>query len=379
MENIMNKHIVDKKSRILVKISHAGICQSDRRVLNNGKAHALNNTLALGHEAGGYIIDPGTCEFLFAGRKVVILPHFTCGKCNYCKEGKTNLCHELLHVGFHINGIFADVMDFPVQCAYPAPDDFDDAALCLIEPLACVNHALAGITSALERLLLENKSGKPQFTVLGGGSMGCLTALMVQRLYPAIPVCIIEKNERRQKVIMAQGICDCINNNIEESSPGTVCFIATSELDGALQMYDKTRNGETILLFSGINSADLNQIDNHKASQGRMLEHIHREELIVSETDALGKKRVLIGSSGYTFADVDRAIHELSLYPGLYKKVQTTFIYGLDAKEAFYVPENRFRSFGCRHAVSALMAADNIYDKNFGNDIADTLKVVVEM
>jgi len=171
-------------SAVLVRLLVVSICASDRRVLAGSKGSFLGaRRLVLGHEGGGRVVDAGPyAAELPAGCKVVVLPHLTCGAadCPACRQGLTNLCPHMRHVGFHVNGVFADLMSFPRTCLLRVDDDFPDDALPLVEPLACVLRSLTHLHDALTRLA-EEEGGT--LSLFGAGPMGCLTAATVRRIW----------------------------------------------------------------------------------------------------------------------------------------------------------------------------------------------------
>ena len=47
----------------------------------------------LGHEPGGVVVEVGKdVKHLQVGDRVALEPGKTCGQCEFCKEGKYNLC-----------------------------------------------------------------------------------------------------------------------------------------------------------------------------------------------------------------------------------------------------------------------------------------------
>src|SRR5262249_32065473 len=124
LEEMDNKSLSEglHKPTVLVRLTHASECASDRRVLAGNKGHDLlqGGGIVLLHEGGGYVIDPGPfAKHLHAGQMVALLPHVTCGSCSYCRAHKQHLCHKMVHLGFHANGTGAEVMSFPPQCVWP--------------------------------------------------------------------------------------------------------------------------------------------------------------------------------------------------------------------------------------------------------------------
>jgi propanol-preferring alcohol dehydrogenase len=58
----------------------------------------------------------------------------TCGECEFCKEGKENLCPNAKFTGYHVNGGYAEYMVVPADSAYPLPEEISDAQAA---PLMC--------------------------------------------------------------------------------------------------------------------------------------------------------------------------------------------------------------------------------------------------
>ena len=79
----------------IIKVFASGICGSDMHAY-----HGMDNRrippLILGHEISG-TIDKGK----FVGKKVVLNPLITCGKCDYCKQGNEHLCTKRIILGMN--------------------------------------------------------------------------------------------------------------------------------------------------------------------------------------------------------------------------------------------------------------------------------------
>ena len=74
------KNPIAKPGESLIKVKASGICGSDMHAFHGNDERRLP-PLILGHEISG-TIDKGK----FAGKKVILNPLITCGKCNYCKK-----------------------------------------------------------------------------------------------------------------------------------------------------------------------------------------------------------------------------------------------------------------------------------------------------
>ena len=85
--------LVDGES--IIKVSASGICGSDMHAYH-GKDERRNPPLILGHEVSG-VIEEGSEK----GKKVVLNPLITCGECNYCENGREDLCAKRIILGMN--------------------------------------------------------------------------------------------------------------------------------------------------------------------------------------------------------------------------------------------------------------------------------------
>ena len=361
---------------ILVRITRASICQSDRRVLLGTKRNTLEKQWVLGHEGGGYIVDPGPYdEKLKAGTKVVVLPHLTCGHCDFCLSYNQNLCPKMKHLGFHLNGSLVQLMSYPFQCILPVGEDFPDDALPLVEPLACVLRALFRIKNKMRWLA-------GLFTVYGAGPMGCLAALAAKRFWPKIRVRIVEPIELRRKVVQGLKIADEVVERTKQVNKNHISFIASSKLQASFDAIDATIKGGVIVLFSGINTDEFMYNAQRRTAYGQFLENIHREERIVTDIGPFSKQHVLVGSSGYNYDDILRSINELSThYETIYKKVQNAYIKDLDSSDVIFEQSDpslqETKQF--HNSIEALLAPNGVEDSENGEAIAATIKILIKI
>lgn len=79
------------KGEVLIKIEAAGLCHSDLSVINGKRRRVM--PIALGHEASGVVVEIGEgVEEFDIGDHVVCSFVPTCGKCEYCIQGRPSLC-----------------------------------------------------------------------------------------------------------------------------------------------------------------------------------------------------------------------------------------------------------------------------------------------
>jgi len=153
----------------LVKLEAVGICGSDMHAYHGHDARRVP-PLILGHEAVG-IVQNGAQQ----GRRVVLNPLMTCGSCDHCQGGRSNLCAERELIGMRLAGAFAQYVTIPERNLLDMPQEMDPVIASLAEPAATSLHAIYLAEKVLHRPLSECRS-----LVLGGGSIGAFAALMLK-------------------------------------------------------------------------------------------------------------------------------------------------------------------------------------------------------
>jgi threonine dehydrogenase-like Zn-dependent dehydrogenase len=76
---------------VKVKVIYGGICGSDLRVLRGTVPYATYPCRP-GHEILGTIVEAGEGSPFKVGTKVVSFPNTYCGTCEFCLQGRTNIC-----------------------------------------------------------------------------------------------------------------------------------------------------------------------------------------------------------------------------------------------------------------------------------------------
>jgi alcohol dehydrogenase len=201
---------------VVLRIDAVGICGSDMHAYHGHDPRRVP-PLVLGHELCGEIVaGPG------AGRRVTVNPLITCGRCEYCVQGRNNLCANRTMVGMTRPGGFAERMAIPVSSLIEIPQDMPAVTAALTEPAATALHALNLVMRALARPLPECRA-----LVIGGGAVGLLAALLA-RSYGVREVHLAETNPlRRESAAAASGarLFDPLDRGTGGPAPGTMDFV----------------------------------------------------------------------------------------------------------------------------------------------------------
>ncbi len=177
----------------LLKVEACCICGSDMHAFH-GKDERRKPPLILGHEAVGSVL-----EGAGAGRRVVINPLVSCGRCAYCLEGRGNLCPSRQMMSMNRPGSFAELVTAPESNLLTVPDSLSSVQAALTEPAATAWHGVVTAARALHRPLAETRA-----LVVGGGAIGLLSALTL-RAFGCPGVTVAETNALRRETVAAEG------------------------------------------------------------------------------------------------------------------------------------------------------------------------------
>lgn len=157
---------------VLIKMSHITICGSDAHFFTDPTYGGLIVPpilpIVLGHESGGVIVETGkNVGHLKAGDTVAIEPGVPCGVCNYCLEGKYNLCASMDFMAAppFTRGALSRYVSHPAKVVHKLPDHLDTIDGALMEPLSVGLYAAARSQIQLGQTAV----------VLGAGCIGLMT------------------------------------------------------------------------------------------------------------------------------------------------------------------------------------------------------------
>jgi threonine dehydrogenase-like Zn-dependent dehydrogenase len=127
---------------VLLEVVRAAICGTDSAEWDHGPLLA-RPPVVLGHEFVGRVMAVGDeVKGLGVGDRIVSGAGVSCGECEWCRAGRTNLCARYYTLGLHVNGGLADFVITPAAICRPVPDAVGDEAAAMAQPLAVALHAV---------------------------------------------------------------------------------------------------------------------------------------------------------------------------------------------------------------------------------------------
>jgi L-iditol 2-dehydrogenase len=162
------------EDEVLVRVRACGICGSDIHGYDGSTGRRIP-PLVMGHEAAGEIDRIGSAVDTFKpGDRVTFDSTVSCGRCEFCRQGRINLCDNRTVLGvscgdYRRHGAFAEYVSVPARILYRLPDNLPFERAALIEAVSIAVHAVG------------RHVPKPDDTVVVIGS-GMIGVLVIQVL-----------------------------------------------------------------------------------------------------------------------------------------------------------------------------------------------------
>ena len=199
-----------KDDEVLVKLEYVGICGSDMHYYETGAIgnYVVQPPFVLGHEPGGTVVEVGSgVKHLKVGDRVALEPGKTCGHCEFCRQGKYNLCPGVVFFATPpVDGVFQEYVAHEAALCFKLPDNVSTLEGALIEPLAVGFHAAnqgeahAGQTAV----------------VMGAGCIG-LVSMMALKAEGVSRVYVVDVMQKRLDKALELGADGVINSKDEDA------------------------------------------------------------------------------------------------------------------------------------------------------------------
>lgn len=192
-------------NEVLIQVEACGACHSDVHVADGDwtqLAGIVKKPLILGHEIAGHVVEKGgAIDDLQIGDRVgVPWIHWSCGECEFCREGNENLCSRQKITGVTVDGGYAEFVKAPASHALKIPDGISalEAA-----PLFC-----AGLT-VYRALKSASIVAGQRLAVFGVGGLGHLAVQFGRAL--GAEVIAIDISEEKLELARSFGAADTLN------------------------------------------------------------------------------------------------------------------------------------------------------------------------
>jgi threonine dehydrogenase-like Zn-dependent dehydrogenase len=185
---------------LLIKVTKAALCGTDSAEWDHGPLLA-RPPVVLGHEFTGVVVAAGVDTSGFpAGTRVVSGAGISCGRCEWCAAGRTNLCAGYQTLGLHRDGGLAELVVSPASICRAVPDGLDDVGAAMAQPLAVAWHA------ARRGRIGPGRS----CAVIGAGGIGAFIVAAAAAL-GAAPLIVVDVADGRLDTAAALGATHTVN------------------------------------------------------------------------------------------------------------------------------------------------------------------------
>ena len=118
-----------------MKVAACAVCRTDLHVLD-GELPNPKLPLVPGHEIVGTVVEKGRAAHRFKVGNRVGIPWlgWTCSECEFCRNGRENLCDRARFTGYTVDGGYAEFTVADERFCFPIPQSYSEAEAA---PLLC--------------------------------------------------------------------------------------------------------------------------------------------------------------------------------------------------------------------------------------------------
>lgn len=236
---------------VLVKLEYVGICGSDLHYYETGAIgdYVVKPPFVLGHEPGGVVVEVGEhVTHLKAGDRVALEPGKTCGHCEFCREGRYNLCPDVVFFATPlVDGVFQEYVAHEADLCFKLPENVSTLEGALMEPLAVGFHAAIQGDAHLGQ----------KAVVMGAGCIG-LVSMMALKARGVSEVYVVDMLQNRLEKALELGADGVIDGSREDAvarvrqltgGKGTDLVIETAGAEATTrQAISMAKKGSTIVM-----------------------------------------------------------------------------------------------------------------------------------
>jgi propanol-preferring alcohol dehydrogenase len=207
---------------VQVRVHACAACRTDLHIVE-GELPPQSSPIIPGHQIIGTVSMCGpNCHRLKVGMRVgAAWLRYTCGVCEFCKNGQENLCERARFTGYHENGGYAEYTLVPEEYAYEIPSLFSDAEAA---PLLC-----AGIIGyrALKKCRVKPKG---TLAMVGFGSSAHIVLQIAK--HRGVEVYVVTRGQAHRSMAKKMGAA-WVGSNADEipvKMDGAILFAPSGDL-----------------------------------------------------------------------------------------------------------------------------------------------------
>jgi NADPH:quinone reductase-like Zn-dependent oxidoreductase len=211
-----------KSGEALIRLHAAALNRMDVMVRNGWPGLKLELPHIDGADGAGEIVAFGSeseIGELEIGDHIVINANLGCGECEFCLDGKDNMCRNWHLLGETVRGTYAEYVSLPVRQLYCLPEDFDfhqAAAAALV------------YQTAWHSLIKRGNLQKGETVLIVGAGGGVNTAsVQIAKLIGA-QVVVVGSNAKKLERAESLG-ADILIDRSKEGDWSKAVFIATDK------------------------------------------------------------------------------------------------------------------------------------------------------
>lgn len=275
-----------EQKNVKIKVHYCGVCGSDIGIYKGNHPRA-KAPLILGHEFVGEIAEIKFPRGKFkVGDRVASYPLLSCQNCLPCKTGRAHICKTLGLYGVDQDGGMAEYICVPEEVLFLIDEKVGMKNAAIVEPLAVIIREL------------HQAGFKPLdcAVVLGAGTIGLLTAIMLRKM-GASKILIADIQEERVDKCHALGFM-AINPERED-------------IKKAVSLMTNTEGADIVFECTG-NESVMPYITNITRISGTIcLTGVHNAPRKMDLRDVNFKELHLVGTRVYTLSEFQSACEYL--------------------------------------------------------------------
>ena len=197
---------VPGSGEVLVKVCASGLCVSDLHI-QDGMIGTVRLPYTPGHEMAGVVAQVGEgVTAVGIGDHVVGAIDITCGTCKYCLSGRTNLCRNLVRVGFERDGSHEE------YCVIPAANAFKVANWVPFDQMTSITDAVGCMYNAIKNRAKVQPGQR--VLILGTGGLG-MNAIQIAKIFGAT-VYATSRQKEKLDISLEMGADAAINTKEQD-------------------------------------------------------------------------------------------------------------------------------------------------------------------